>query len=83
MFKELGIVKEKRDADLKACWYANDEALATQLELTDDQMAELKQLAAVRMQPLLEEAQAEEAKRNEEQRIKEEIKEQKRLAELA
>ena len=75
VFKEI-IIKEKREGDLRPGWYATEEILA---ELAVDfgsqsGIDELKALATERMRPLVEEAEQAEAAKNEEQKIKEELK---------
>ena len=74
VFKDI-IVKEKRDGDMRPAWYATPEILAELPEFnTEEGQAELLELAKERMRPLIEEAEQAEAAKNEEQKIKEELK---------
>ena len=74
VFKEI-IIKEKREGDLRPVWYATPEIVAELAEFnTPDGEQELLALAKERMRPLVEEADLAEAAKNEEQKIKEELK---------
>ena len=74
VFKEI-IIKEKREGDLRPAWYATETVLGELEEFgTAEGREELKELASERMRPLVEEAEQVEAAKNEELKIKEELK---------
>ena len=74
VFKEI-IIKEKREGDLRPAWYATDSILEELPEFNcPSGIEELKALAKERMRPLVEEAEQAEAAKNEELKIKEELK---------
>ena len=74
VFKEI-IIKEKREGDLRPAWYATESVLGELEEFgTAEGREELKELASERMRPLVEEAEQVEAAKNEELKIKEELK---------
>ena len=74
VFKEI-IIKEKREGDLRPAWYASDAILKELSEFeTPEGIEELLTLSKERMKPLVDEAEAAEAVKNEEIKIKEELK---------
>lgn len=74
VFKEI-IIKEKREGDLRPVWYVAQSTLDEIPELCEPEgIAELASLATERMRPLLEEAEQAEATKNEEMKIREELK---------
>lgn len=74
VFKEI-IIKEKREGDLRPAWYACDAILKELSEFeTAEGIAELLCLSKERMKPLVDEAEAAETVKNEEIKIKEELK---------
>ena len=74
VFKEI-IIKEKREGDLRPAWYACEEILKELAEFnTPEGLQELVDLAKERMRPLVEEAEILEAVKNEEIKIKEQLK---------
>ena len=74
VFKEI-IVKEKRENDLRAVWYATEQILLDLVELSSPSNKEyLASLATERMKPLVEEAEELEKTRLEEQALRDEIK---------
>ena len=74
VFKEI-IIKEKREGDLRPVWYVTEETLNDIPEFKEpESRVELTELAKERMRPLVEEAEIAEAIKNEELKIKEELK---------
>ena len=74
VFKEI-IIKEKREGDLRPVWYVAQSTLDEIPEFCEPEgVAELASIAQERMRPLLEEAEAAEATKNEELKIREELK---------
>ena len=74
VFKEI-IIKEKREGDLRPVWYATETILNELADFKEPEgLAELKAIAAERMRPLIEEVEQAEAAKNEELKIKEQLK---------
>ena len=84
IFKEI-IIKEKREGDLRPAWYACEDILKELPEFNSASGAEeLLAISKERMRPLVEEAEQAEAAKNEEQKIRDELKrleQEKRAAE--